>query len=91
MFVDFPAYLQTNPTSRRSERATSSARLDNENLELSHSIEAFEESDVICSLDDLKNYFSASSHASNFVLVDDISNDCLVFVKFAHGLPPKII
>lgn len=91
IFPHFPSYLQGRATSRRSERATSTSRLDSENLDLLSSIAAFEEDDVITSLDDLKSKFRASTSTSNFVLIENICNDSLVFAEFADDLPPKVV
>ena len=79
-----------NPAPRRSERATSRARLESENLELTSNIEAFEEGDMINSLDDLKDYFRTSSNSS-FILIDEMSSEKLVFVKFNQELPPQVV
>lgn len=91
VFHNFPTYLRSEPVTRRSERATSTSRLENENLELTLNIESFEEEDVVGSLESLKTKFSGDSPSSNFVLSPTSSVESLIFLQFATGSPPKIV
>ena len=45
---------------------------------------------MINSLDDLKDYFRTSSNSS-FILIDEMSSEKLVFVKFNQELPPQVV
>lgn len=91
VFPDYPSYLQHTSTVRRSERATSTSRLDNENLELMMTIDSFEEDDTIDSLQALKTKFLSTGTCSGFVLSGETFEDKLVFLKFSSDLPPKIV
>ena len=91
LFPDYPSHLQQRSSARRSERATSTSRLESENLELITLMDSFEEEDNIDSLLTLKAKFLESDSPFGFVLSGEISEERLVFLKFASDLPPKIV
>ena len=91
VFPGYPSHLQGKSPMRRSERATSTSRLESENLLLSTMIASFEESDVIDSLENLKTFFLSCDSCSGFVISGERSDEKLVFLKLSPSSPPKIL
>ena len=91
VFPDHPSYLQPKPSIQRSKRATSSSRLESDNLHLMIAMDSFEEEDTIDSLLSLKTKFLSCESDFGFVLSGEVSDERLVFFKFASDLPPKIV
>ena len=75
--------MQRKSPPPRSERATSTSRLESEMLTLTDTIDSFEQEDIIDSLMSLKAKFMSNETPSGFALSGGPVDEKLVFVKFS--------
>lgn len=69
VFPNQPSYLTSEPTSERSDSATSTARLEAEANRLAQQIADFEQQDVIHSLEDIEQFYKNSTSVRNVFVV----------------------
>lgn len=88
IFPNLPNYFSSPPSEPRSERATSTNRLKNENLVIEQENEAFAQSDCVQSLQELLSKLEIENKPSGFVTV--AQHGKAHFIMFNDDLPLKV-